>query len=175
MDWRQGLIAFNANNKDYYAPSKYFSNSSSSSKLCTALVVDSRTSSFKPSVHIPSLNSHQSLLSSRDEVFKEIRDVGEDNSVSSLHLFLGNMGLPPSSYHDSLKEVWYEEEEPEELETLMKIVLSAYNQYLDVFSKVKAEKLSQGLFEVKRAWHSLMAGSGYGKKEIHLRVLKMNY
>ncbi|MBW0565071.1 hypothetical protein O181_104786, partial [Austropuccinia psidii MF-1] len=82
-----------------------------------------------------------SLLSSRDEVFKEIQDVGEDNSVSSLHLFFGNMDLPPSSYHDSLEELWDEEEEPEEIETVMKVVPSTYHQYLDVFSKVKAEKL----------------------------------
>ncbi|MBW0530301.1 hypothetical protein O181_070016 [Austropuccinia psidii MF-1] len=51
------------------------------------------------------------------------------------------MDLPPSSYHDSLEELWDEEEEPEEIETVMKVVPSAYHQYLDVFSKVKAEKL----------------------------------
>ncbi|MBW0540604.1 hypothetical protein O181_080319 [Austropuccinia psidii MF-1] len=51
------------------------------------------------------------------------------------------MDLPPSSYHDSLQELWDEEEEPKEIETLMKVVLSVYHQYLDVFSKVKAEKL----------------------------------
>ncbi|MBW0511037.1 hypothetical protein O181_050752 [Austropuccinia psidii MF-1] len=51
------------------------------------------------------------------------------------------MDLPPSSYHDSLEELWDEEEEPEEVETMMKVVLSASHQYLDVFSKVKEEKL----------------------------------
>ncbi|MBW0509386.1 hypothetical protein O181_049101 [Austropuccinia psidii MF-1] len=51
------------------------------------------------------------------------------------------MDLPPSSYHYSLEELWDEEEEPEEVETLMKVVPSVYHQYLDVFSKVKAEKL----------------------------------
>ncbi|MBW0499553.1 hypothetical protein O181_039268 [Austropuccinia psidii MF-1] len=51
------------------------------------------------------------------------------------------MDLPPSSYHDSLEELWDEEEEPEEVETMMKVVPSVYHQYLDVFSKVKAEKL----------------------------------
>ncbi|MBW0549927.1 hypothetical protein O181_089642, partial [Austropuccinia psidii MF-1] len=100
-----------------------------------------RTPSFPSSVHIPSLNSHKSLLSSIDEVFKEIQDVGEENSLSSLHLFFGNMDLPPSSYHDSLEELWDEEEEPEGIETLMKVVPSVYHQYLDVLSKVKAEKL----------------------------------
>ncbi|MBW0554278.1 hypothetical protein O181_093993 [Austropuccinia psidii MF-1] len=105
-----------------------------------ALVSDFKTPSFPSSVHIPSLNSHQSLLSSSDEFSKEIQDVGEDNSVSSLHLLFGNMDLPPSSYHDSLEELWDEEKEPEEVETVMKIVTSVYQQYLDVFSKVKAEK-----------------------------------
>ncbi|MBW0594171.1 hypothetical protein O181_133886 [Austropuccinia psidii MF-1] len=51
------------------------------------------------------------------------------------------MDLLPSSYHDSLEELWHEEKEPEEIETVMKVVPSAYHQYLDVFSKVKAEKL----------------------------------
>ncbi|MBW0478314.1 hypothetical protein O181_018029 [Austropuccinia psidii MF-1] len=105
------------------------------------LELDTRTPSFQFPVHIPSLNSHPSLLSSRDEVFKEIQDVGEDNSVSSLHLFFGNMDLLPSSYHDSLEELWDGEEEPEEVETMMKVVPPVYHQYLDLFSKVKAEKL----------------------------------
>ncbi|MBW0582393.1 hypothetical protein O181_122108 [Austropuccinia psidii MF-1] len=51
------------------------------------------------------------------------------------------MELPPSSYHDSLEELWDEEEEPEEIETMIKVVPSAHHQYLDVFYKVKAEKL----------------------------------
>ncbi|MBW0585167.1 hypothetical protein O181_124882 [Austropuccinia psidii MF-1] len=51
------------------------------------------------------------------------------------------MDLPPSSYHDSLEELWDEEEEPEEVETVMNVIPSAYHQHLDVFSKVKAEKL----------------------------------
>ncbi|MBW0539612.1 hypothetical protein O181_079327 [Austropuccinia psidii MF-1] len=82
-----------------------------------------------------------SLASSRDEVFKEIQDVGEDNSISSLHLFFGNMDLPLSSYHDSLEELWDKEEEPEEVKTLTEAVPSVYHQYLDVFSKVKAGKI----------------------------------
>ncbi|MBW0574224.1 hypothetical protein O181_113939, partial [Austropuccinia psidii MF-1] len=67
-------------------------------------------------------------------------DVGEDNSVSSLHLFFGNLDLPPS-HHDSLEELWDEEEEPEEVETVLKVVPSVYDQYLDVLYKVKAETL----------------------------------
>ncbi|MBW0510592.1 hypothetical protein O181_050307 [Austropuccinia psidii MF-1] len=115
-------------------------NEFSSSKSFAALVGDYKTPPFPSSVNIPSLNSHQSLLSSRDEVFKEIQYVGEDNSVSSLLLFFGNMDLPHSSYHDSLEELWDEEEEPEEIETVMKVVPPVYHQYFDVFSKVKVEK-----------------------------------
>ncbi|MBW0495179.1 hypothetical protein O181_034894 [Austropuccinia psidii MF-1] len=51
------------------------------------------------------------------------------------------MELLPSSYHESLEELWDEEQKPEEIETMMKVFPSAYQQYLDVFSKVKAEKL----------------------------------
>ncbi|MBW0485419.1 hypothetical protein O181_025134 [Austropuccinia psidii MF-1] len=141
VDWRQGLITFNADHKNYYDPSNSFSNDFSSSKSCAALVGDSRTPSFPSSVHLLSLNSHTSLLCSRDKVFKEIQDFGEDNSVSSLHLFFGNMDLPHSCYHDSMEELWDEEEHPEEVETVMKVVPSTYHQYLDVFSKVRAEKL----------------------------------
>ncbi|MBW0524877.1 hypothetical protein O181_064592 [Austropuccinia psidii MF-1] len=108
IDWRKQLITFNADHKYHHDPSNSFHNDFSSAKSCAALVGDSRTPSFPSSVHIPSLNSHLSLLSSRDEVLKEIQDVGEDNSLSSLHLFFGNMDLPPSSYHDSLEELWDE-------------------------------------------------------------------
>ncbi|MBW0461121.1 hypothetical protein O181_000836 [Austropuccinia psidii MF-1] len=83
----------------------------------------------------------QSLLKSRDEVSKEIKYVGEDVSISSLHLFQGDMDLPPLYFHASLEDQWDEEEEPEKIETVMKVVPPAYHQYLDVFYKVKAEKL----------------------------------
>ncbi|MBW0575945.1 hypothetical protein O181_115660 [Austropuccinia psidii MF-1] len=51
------------------------------------------------------------------------------------------MDLPPSSYHGSLEELWDEEEEPEEVKTVLSVVASVYHPYLDVFSKVKAENL----------------------------------
>ncbi|MBW0513344.1 hypothetical protein O181_053059 [Austropuccinia psidii MF-1] len=51
------------------------------------------------------------------------------------------MDLSPLSSHASLEEQWDEEEEPEEIETVLKVVPPAYHQYLDLFSKVKAEKL----------------------------------
>ncbi|MBW0465117.1 hypothetical protein O181_004832 [Austropuccinia psidii MF-1] len=51
------------------------------------------------------------------------------------------MELPPLSFHASLEEQWYEEEEPEEIETVFKVVTPPYCQYLDVLSKVKKENL----------------------------------
>ncbi|MBW0465721.1 hypothetical protein O181_005436 [Austropuccinia psidii MF-1] len=68
-----------------------------------------------------------------------IKDVGEDVAISSAHLFQGDIDL---SFHSSLEEQWDEEEELEEIENVLKVVPPAYHQYLDVFSKVKAEKLS---------------------------------
>ncbi|MBW0511468.1 hypothetical protein O181_051183 [Austropuccinia psidii MF-1] len=52
------------------------------------------------------------------------------------------MDLPHLSFHASLEEQRDEEEEPEEIEAVLKVVPPAYNQYLDVFSKVKTEELS---------------------------------
>ncbi|MBW0496344.1 hypothetical protein O181_036059 [Austropuccinia psidii MF-1] len=51
------------------------------------------------------------------------------------------MDLPPLSFHASLEEQWNEEEEPEEIETVLKVVPPAYHQYLDVLSKMKEEKI----------------------------------
>ncbi|MBW0511012.1 hypothetical protein O181_050727 [Austropuccinia psidii MF-1] len=51
------------------------------------------------------------------------------------------MDLPPLIFQASLEYHWDEEEEPEEIETVLKVVPPAYHQYFDVFSKVKAEKL----------------------------------
>ncbi|MBW0543198.1 hypothetical protein O181_082913 [Austropuccinia psidii MF-1] len=62
VDWRQGLITCNADQNDYSDPSTSFSNDFSSAKSYAALVGDSRTPSFPASIHIPSLNSHLSLL-----------------------------------------------------------------------------------------------------------------
>ncbi|MBW0525291.1 hypothetical protein O181_065006 [Austropuccinia psidii MF-1] len=51
------------------------------------------------------------------------------------------MDPTPSSYHDSLEELWDEEEEKEEVGTMMNVVTSFHQQYFDVFSKVRAEQL----------------------------------
>ncbi|MBW0565738.1 hypothetical protein O181_105453 [Austropuccinia psidii MF-1] len=81
------------------------------------------------------------LLPSRDEVLKEIKDVEEDVSISSLHLFQGDMNLTPLPFNASLEEQWDEEGKQEEIETVLKVVPPTYHQYFNVFSKVKEEKL----------------------------------
>ncbi|MBW0552266.1 hypothetical protein O181_091981 [Austropuccinia psidii MF-1] len=84
--------------------------------------------------------THAAFLT-KDEVFKETKDVGEDVVISSLHLFQGDIELPPSSFHSSLEGQWDGEEEPKEIETVLRVVPPAYHQYLDVFSEVEVEKL----------------------------------
>ncbi|MBW0478258.1 hypothetical protein O181_017973 [Austropuccinia psidii MF-1] len=51
------------------------------------------------------------------------------------------MDLPPLFFNASLEEQWDEEEEPEDIKTVLRVVPPAYHQYLDVFSKAKADKL----------------------------------
>ncbi|MBW0517378.1 hypothetical protein O181_057093 [Austropuccinia psidii MF-1] len=135
IDWKNGLITY-----DSSGITSSTSNDFSTAVNSVALVGELKTPSLPPSIHIPSIIASQSLLLSRDEVFKKIKDVGEDVSISSLHFFQGDMDLPPLSFHASLEDQWDEEEEPEEIETVLEVVPPAYNQYLDVFSKVKSEK-----------------------------------
>ncbi|MBW0473031.1 hypothetical protein O181_012746 [Austropuccinia psidii MF-1] len=135
IGWRKGLIAFNTdyeNSKGSFIP---LSNGLSTN--CSTLFVYSRKPSFPISVDIPSINFPPSLLSSRNEGFEEMKDVGENNSISLLQLFHGNVDIPPSSYQDSLENLWDEEEEPKEIQTLMEVSPSVYHYHLDVFPKVK--------------------------------------
>ncbi|MBW0473870.1 hypothetical protein O181_013585 [Austropuccinia psidii MF-1] len=132
----------------YYSIKKNSSgiSSSTSNDLATAinsaaLVGELKTPSLPTFVHIPCIMPSQSLISSRDEVFKEIKEVGEDFAISLLHLFPGDMDIPPLYFQASLEEQWDEEEEPEEIQTVLKVVPPAYPQCLDLFSKLKAEKL----------------------------------
>ncbi|MBW0523289.1 hypothetical protein O181_063004 [Austropuccinia psidii MF-1] len=141
IDWKNGLITYDSSHKDSSGIISFSSNDFSTAFNSVALVGELKTPSLPPSVHIPSIITSQSLLPSSDEVFKEIKDVGEDVAISSLHLFQGDMDLPPLSFYASLGEQWNEEEEPEEIETVIKLVPPSYLQYLDVFSEVKAEKL----------------------------------
>ncbi|MBW0562207.1 hypothetical protein O181_101922 [Austropuccinia psidii MF-1] len=71
-----------------------------------------------------------------------MKDAREDVAISLLHLYQGKTDLHPLYFHAFLEEQWDEEEDPEEIETVLKIVPAAYHQYLDVFSKVKEEKLT---------------------------------
>ncbi|MBW0545143.1 hypothetical protein O181_084858 [Austropuccinia psidii MF-1] len=91
------MITLNPDHKDYYDPSEYSSTFVSSSNTCAAV----------------------SLLSPRDEVFKDMKDVGEDNSISPLQLFHGNVYLPHSSYHESLERFCNREEEQEKIEAMI--------------------------------------------------------
>ncbi|MBW0515872.1 hypothetical protein O181_055587 [Austropuccinia psidii MF-1] len=129
------------NHKDHSGINSSASNALATAANSVALVGELKTPSLPSSVHIPSIMPSKSLLQSRNEVFKEIKDVGEDVAISSLHLFQGDMDLAPLSFHASLEKQWDEEEEPEEIETVLKVVPPAYHQHLDVFSKVKSEKL----------------------------------
>ncbi|MBW0564782.1 hypothetical protein O181_104497 [Austropuccinia psidii MF-1] len=70
--------------------------------------------------------------------------VGEHKTISlpsSVHIpsIMPSQGYVPSS----LEEHWDEEEDPEEIEAVLKVVPPAYHQDLDVFFKVKAEKPPQ--------------------------------
>ncbi|MBW0492856.1 hypothetical protein O181_032571 [Austropuccinia psidii MF-1] len=106
-----------------------------------ALVLSHRLtflSFFCPS---PFHHDPQSLVPSRDEVFKGIRDFGEDVAISSPHLFQWDMDLPPLSFDESVEAQWADEEETEEIETVLKVFPPTYHYCLNSLSKVKGEKL----------------------------------
>ncbi|MBW0510623.1 hypothetical protein O181_050338 [Austropuccinia psidii MF-1] len=114
IDWKNGLITYDSSHKDSSGIIPSTSNDLATAVNSVALVGELKTPSLPSSVHIPSIIPSQSLIPSRDEFFKEIKYVGED---------------------------WDEEEDLEEVVTVLKVVPPVYHQYLDVFSKVKAEKL----------------------------------
>ncbi|MBW0492417.1 hypothetical protein O181_032132 [Austropuccinia psidii MF-1] len=93
IDWKNGLITYDSSHK-YYSG-----------------IISSTSNDFATAVNSVSL----SLLPSRDEVFKEIKDVVEDVAISSLHLLKGDMDLLPLSFHAPLEEQWDDEEDPEEI------------------------------------------------------------
>ncbi|MBW0537475.1 hypothetical protein O181_077190, partial [Austropuccinia psidii MF-1] len=135
-------ITYDSSHKDSSVIISFTSNDFATAENSVSLVGELKTPSLPPSVHIPSIIPSQSLLLLRDELFKEIKDVGEDVSILSLHIFQRDMDLPALSFHSSMEEQWDEEEEPEEIKNFLKLVPPAYHKYLDVFSKVKAEKLT---------------------------------
>ncbi|MBW0477991.1 hypothetical protein O181_017706 [Austropuccinia psidii MF-1] len=141
IDWENGFITYYSSHKDSSVINSSNSNEFATSVNSVYLFGELKTPSLPSSVHIPCIIPSQSSLPSRDEVFKDINNVKEDVAISSLHLFQVDMDLPPLSFHSSLEEQWDEEEELYEIEILMKVIPPAYHHYLDVFSKVKAEKL----------------------------------
>ncbi|MBW0500671.1 hypothetical protein O181_040386 [Austropuccinia psidii MF-1] len=106
IDWKNVFITYESSHKASSGIKSSASNSLATSVNIVALVGELKTPSLPPSVHIPSSMQSQSLLKSTDEVFEEIKDFGEDVAISSLHLFQGDMDLPPLSFHASLEEQW---------------------------------------------------------------------
>ncbi|MBW0525159.1 hypothetical protein O181_064874, partial [Austropuccinia psidii MF-1] len=89
------LITYDSLNKDSSGTKSSASNSLATAVNSVALVGELKTPSLPSSVHIPFIIPFQSLLKSIDELFKEIKYVGEDVAISSLHLFQGDKDLPP--------------------------------------------------------------------------------
>ncbi|MBW0538819.1 hypothetical protein O181_078534 [Austropuccinia psidii MF-1] len=135
IDCKNELITYEPSHKDYNGLKPYFSNDSATVVKSVSLVGEIKTPSIASSVNITPIIPSQSLLESRDEVFKEKENVEQDIAINSLHLFQGYMKLPSLSFHESLKE-------PTEIETVLKVVPPAYHHYLDVFSRMKEEKIS---------------------------------
>ncbi|MBW0502202.1 hypothetical protein O181_041917 [Austropuccinia psidii MF-1] len=107
IDCKNGFLTY-----DYSGINSSTGNDFSTAVNSVALVGELQTPSLPFSVHFLPIIPSQSLFPSRDEVFKEIKYVGEDVSISSLNLFQGDMDLPLLSFNSSL-EKWDEEEEPE--------------------------------------------------------------
>ncbi|MBW0519810.1 hypothetical protein O181_059525 [Austropuccinia psidii MF-1] len=126
IDWKNALITYHSSHKNSSGIRSSASDSLATAVNIVALVGELKTPSLPSSVHIPSIMPSHSLIKSRDDVFKEIKDVGEDVAISSLHLFQGDMDLPSLSFHASLEEKWDVEEEPEEIKTVLKVVPPAY-------------------------------------------------
>ncbi|MBW0488183.1 hypothetical protein O181_027898 [Austropuccinia psidii MF-1] len=123
---RNGLINYYSNHKDYSGINSFTSNGLDTSVNNFSLVGELGTPSLPSSVHIPSIIPSQSLLQSRNEFFKEIKDFGEAFAISSLHLFQGDMNLPRLSFHAFLEDQWDEGEDPEEIEgspTFLSLIL----------------------------------------------------
>ncbi|MBW0497859.1 hypothetical protein O181_037574 [Austropuccinia psidii MF-1] len=135
IDWKKRLITYDFSHKDSSGINSSTSNDFSTAANSVALVGELKTPSFLYSGHTPPIIPSQLSLPSRDEIFKDTKGIGEDVAIYSLYIFEGNIDLHPLYFHASV------EEEPEEIETVLKVVTPAYHHYLDAFSKVKAEKL----------------------------------
>ncbi|MBW0543971.1 hypothetical protein O181_083686 [Austropuccinia psidii MF-1] len=82
IDWKNGLITYDSRHKYSSGILPSASNVFATPFNSVALVGELKIPSLPSSVHIPSIIPSQSLLSLRDEFFKEIKDVGEDVAIS---------------------------------------------------------------------------------------------
>ncbi|MBW0466487.1 hypothetical protein O181_006202 [Austropuccinia psidii MF-1] len=103
IDCKNRLITYHSSHKDLSGIDSSTSNEFATAVNSVALAGELKTPSFPSSDHIPSIMPSKSLLLSRDDIFKEIKDVGQDAAISSLHLFEGDIDLPPLSFHESLE------------------------------------------------------------------------
>ncbi|MBW0491351.1 hypothetical protein O181_031066 [Austropuccinia psidii MF-1] len=144
IDCKNGLITYDCSHKDSSSIKPSASNALATSVNSVALVGELKTPSLPSSAHIPSIMPSQSLVKLRDEVFKEIKDVGEDVSISLLHLFQGDMDLSALSFHASLEEQWAEEEEPEKIETVLKNYSKKITDLTSLLKKVSPFIFNEG-------------------------------
>ncbi|MBW0470409.1 hypothetical protein O181_010124 [Austropuccinia psidii MF-1] len=103
---KNGLITYFSSHKDSSGLIHPTGNDFATVSNSVSMLGELKTPFLPSSVHIPSIILPYSLLQSRDEVLKEINDVGEDVDISSLHLFKVDMDLPSLSFHISLEEKW---------------------------------------------------------------------
>ncbi|MBW0591131.1 hypothetical protein O181_130846 [Austropuccinia psidii MF-1] len=129
IDWKNGLISYDSTHKSSSGINYSASNALATDVNSVALVGELKTPSLPSSVHIPSIMPSHSLLKSREK------------KCWRGFFYIFNSSLSWGYGLSSLEEQWDEEEEPEKIETMLKVVPPAYHQYLDVSSKVKAAKL----------------------------------
>ncbi|MBW0513102.1 hypothetical protein O181_052817 [Austropuccinia psidii MF-1] len=94
-DWKNRFITKYSSHKDSINIISSTSNGFSTSLNSVSRVGELKAPSLPSSVHIPPIIPSQLLLPSRDEVFKDRKDVGEYVAISLLHLFQGDINLPP--------------------------------------------------------------------------------
>ncbi|MBW0471042.1 hypothetical protein O181_010757 [Austropuccinia psidii MF-1] len=143
INWKNGLISYNSSGINSSTCNDFATSVNS-----VALFGEVKTTSIPSSVHISSIMLSQSLLPSRDEISKEIKDV----AISSLYLFQGDMDLPTLSFHASLEEYWDEEEEKEEIEAVLKegllppvgVIYSFSNEESETLQAYISESLGKG-------------------------------
>ena len=153
IDWVEGTIH---PRKDLSLPSAAIpSNSvldshsdpslSSSSSSLPVMPAASVHSSFHMSVHPSQHIQFPSISLFKAEIFEDQDQEQEDARLDSFHI--EHQIMKPSTFDSSSQGISYswqdfeDEEEEEEIEIVKKVVPQCYQDFLDVFSKVKAKKL----------------------------------